>query len=384
MSRPRLAFVVESGTDVRLIEGLAERFDLRVAARRIPGGVEISQPPEPPVPVTILPAGRARFAAALPRWLRRRAASTDAVLVQGYGPAALAANLAARSSGVPTYLLVCSPAEAYYACRRRPGSERGYRAAELLGLRMLARLNARLATGYIVLSEHLAATVRTHRTTAPIHVVPVYGVDTARFSPGGADRAAVRARRGIPAAGSVVFFSSRVAPEKDAESVLAALRSLAGRGRDVRVLHRSGGYGRFQALAAEMGVADRVIATGAVHPHRELPDDYRASDVCVQASHAEGLGFSPLEAMACGVPVVATAVGGLTETVRDGETGWTFPPGDAAALAARIAAVLDDPAEGARRAARGREMVVERFERRVVFERLEEIIRCQVSGVRCQ
>jgi glycosyltransferase involved in cell wall biosynthesis len=374
VSRPRLALVVESGTDVRLIEGLAERFDLSVAARRIPGGVEISQAPGTPVPVDVLPPGRARFAAAVPGWLRRRAARADAVLVQGYGPAALAANLAGRRSGIPTFMLVCSPVEAYYACRRRPGSGKRYRAAGLLGLRTLARLNARIGTGYIVLSEHLATVVRGHGTSAPIHVVPVYGVDTRAFSPGSEDRRAVRARRGIPPAGSVAFFSSRVAPEKDAESVLLALRLLVARGRDVRVLHRSGGFRRFQALAAEIGVANHVIASDAAHPHRELPDDYRACDVCVQASHAEGLGFSPLEAMACGVPVVATAVGGLAETVRDGDTGWTYPDGDADALAARIEDVLDNRAEGARRAARGREMVVERFERRVVFGRLEEIL----------
>ena len=379
MSRSRVAFVVESGTDVRMIEGLAARFDLTVAARRIPGGVEVSQTPQTDVAVDVLPAGRARFAAALPRWLRSRAARVDAVLVQGYGPAALAANLAARRTGVPTFMLVCSPVEAYYACRRRPGSDKRYRAAALFGLRTFARLNARLGNGYIVLSEYLAAVVRAHGARAPVHVVPVYGVDTERFSPrpddrAAVDRAAVRARRGIPLEGSIVFFSSRVAPEKDAESVLAALRRLAGRGRNVRVLHRSGGYRRFLELADTMGVADLVIATDAVHPHRELPDDYRASDVCVQASHAEGLGFSPLEALACGVPVVASAVGGLRETVRDGETGWTYPPGDAEALAARLETVLDNPAEGTRRATRGRAMVVERFEREVVFERLEKVL----------
>jgi glycosyltransferase involved in cell wall biosynthesis len=89
----------------------------------------------------------------------------------------------------------------------------------------------------------------------------------------------------------------------------------------------------------------------------------------VQASREEGLGLSPLEALACGVPVVATAVGGLRETIIDGETGWTYPPGDDAALAQRISAVLDDPAEARRRAAAGRDMVMTRYARDLVFDR---------------
>jgi glycosyltransferase involved in cell wall biosynthesis len=128
------------------------------------------------------------------------------------------------------------------------------------------------------------------------------------------------------------------------------------------------------AAAQRLGVADCVIATDAVHPHRHLPDDYRACDLCVQASREEGLGFSPLEALACEVPVVAAGVGGLRETVIDGRTGWSYPPGGAEALAARIAEVLDDPAEARRRAAAGRTLVRERYERRLVFDQLERVL----------
>jgi glycosyltransferase involved in cell wall biosynthesis len=126
-------------------------------------------------------------------------------------------------------------------------------------------------------------------------------------------------------------------------------------------------------------VGARVVATDAVHPHRGLADDYRASDLCVQASREEGLGFSPLEALACGVPVVAAAVGGLRETIAHGETGWSYTAGDAPALAACIREALDNSSEAARRAARGRELVRERYERGAVFARLEEVIESRLS-----
>ena len=117
-----------------------------------------------------------------------------------------------------------------------------------------------------------------------------------------------------------------------------------------------------------------MIATDAVHPRTHLAQDYQACDLLVQSSREEGLGFSPLEALACDVPVVAAAVGGLKETIRDGDTGWTYPVGDAAALARTVAAALDHPAESSRRTALGRRMVEAHFERRLVFDRLEALL----------
>ena len=375
MTRPRLLFVVESGADVRLVEGLAERFELSVFARRIEGGAEISQETEAEFGLQTGPSARLGFARASFAEVWRRRASLDAVVVQGYGAAALAANTACRLAGLPAFMLVCSPAERYYLCRRRhaePGKP--FRRVELLALGALARLNARVGAHYLVLSEHLAEVVRGHGGQRPVTVVPVYGVDTDIFSPAHEPKQVTRERLGLPAEGSLVFYSSRVAPEKDAETLLRAFRMLVEEGRDLRLVHRSGGHRAFAEEARRLGVAERVVATDAVHPHRGLADDYRASDLCVQASREEGLGFSPLEALACGVPVVAAAVGGMRETIAHGETGWSYPAGDAEALAACIREALSDPAEAARRAARGRELVRARYERRAVFARLEEVI----------
>jgi D-inositol-3-phosphate glycosyltransferase len=205
-------------------------------------------------------------------------------------------------------------------------------------------------------------------------------VDTEVFTPASAPRRATRERLGLPTTGALIFFSSRVAPEKDAETLLAALSRLLEEGRDLWLLHRSGGHRDFMETAARFGVAARVIATDAVHPHGQLPDDYRAADLCVQASREEGLGFSPLEALACGTPVVAAAVGGLRETILDGETGWSYPAGDAEALARRIAEALDDPSEAARRAANGRALVRARYDRRAAFAQLREALDDGTAG----
>ncbi len=381
-NRLRACFVVESGTDVRMVEGLAERFDLSVIARTIKGGVEIGHPPTKVIPTILGPSSRMQFARMVFKHLRERAQSIDYVIVQGYALAALAANLAARFTGVPTAMLVCSPVERYYQCRKsNPALDKPFRQRELLTLRALARANGLLGSRYFVLSQHLAEVVRGHGTAKPVDIVPIYGVDTSLFVPPSEPKALLRARAGLPTAGKLIFFSSRIAPEKDARTLLAALGSLLAKGQDLWLLHRSGGYHQFMREADHFGVAHRIIATDAVHPQRELVQDYQASDLCIQASREEGLGFSPLEAMACGVPVIAAAVGGLKETVVDGCTGWTYPVANPEALATRIEEVFANPDEAERRTQAGRETVRRRYERKVVFNRLQALIEadCQRS-----
>lgn len=373
MNPRRIWFVVESGTDVRLVEGLRERAELHLVARRIPGGVEISQPTDQPV--TTGPASRLQFARRTLAHLLRVRGPHDRVIVQGYGAAALAANLASLRTGTRTYMLVCSPTERYYACRRaHPELGKPFRAGELWGLKLLAALNARIGWHYVVLSRHLADVVRSHGTHRPIHQIPIYGVDCEIFRPASEPIAALRRRRELPETGQIVFFSSRIAPEKDGETLLAAFRRLRERGRDLWLLHRSGGFTAFRAHAERFRIADRVIATDATHPHRELPLDYQASDLCVQASREEGLGFAPLEALACEIPVVAAAVGGLRETIIEGHSGWTYPVGDPEALARAMDDCLTRRDEARRRAQAGRRLVLERFERRRVFDDLMTLL----------
>ena len=93
-----------------------------------------------------------------------------------------------------------------------------------------------------------------------------------------------------------------------------------------------------------------MVFTGSVG-RADVPALIRSADVVVCTPWYEPFGIVPLEAMACGVPVVASAVGGLTDTVVDRDTGWLVPPRDPAALASALRALLADPE---RRAAMGR------------------------------
>ena len=115
---------------------------------------------------------------------------------------------------------------------------------------------------------------------------------------------------------------------------------------------------RLAALAERAGVADRVRLLGRVG-RSELPALYRSADLVVNVPWYEPFGIVPLEAMACGVPVVASAVGGLVDSVVDGVTGAHVPPRRPRLLAAAVAELLADPerraalgAAGARRARR--------------------------------
>jgi D-inositol-3-phosphate glycosyltransferase len=117
---------------------------------------------------------------------------------------------------------------------------------------------------------------------------------------------------------------------------------------------------RLTDLARRLGVADRVRLLGQVAP-RDLPALYRSADLVVCVPWYEPFGIVPLEAMACGVPVVASAVGGLVDTVVDGVTGVHVPPRRPDLLAGALAGLLADPARRAALGAAGARRVRDRY-----------------------
>jgi D-inositol-3-phosphate glycosyltransferase len=115
-----------------------------------------------------------------------------------------------------------------------------------------------------------------------------------------------------------------------------------------------------RALATDLGVLDLVRFAGCRQPD-QLHLWYSAADVAVTTPWYEPFGLTPLEAMACGVPVIGSRVGGIAFTIADGETGYLVPPRDPEALCARLEDILRDPARRRRMGRAGRARVLGSF-----------------------
>ena len=178
-----------------------------------------------------------------------------------------------------------------------------------------------------------------------IAVVPC-GVDLDRFRPDGPARVRRAGLRRIVTVGRLVERKGvgnvieALVEVPDAELVVAGGPEAAELDHDLEVR-------RLREVARAAGVEDRVCFTGRLG-RDEVPALIRSADVVAAVPWYEPFGIVPLEAMACGVPVVASAVGGMIDTVVDGVTGVHVPPRDAAALAATLRTLLDRPALRAR------------------------------------
>ena len=184
-----------------------------------------------------------------------------------------------------------------------------------------------------------------------IAVVPC-GVDLERFSPSG-PRAARGSRHRILSLGRLVERKGVETTVRAMSAVPDAELVIAGGGDAIAEAEQA----RLTAIAAACGVQDRVRLLGHI-PRQDVPALLRSADVVVSVAWYEPFGMVPLEAMACGVPVIASAVGGHLDTVVDGRTGALVPPRDPAALAQRLRELLADPARlaaiGSAAAARAR------------------------------
>lgn len=200
----------------------------------------------------------------------------------------------------------------------------------------------------------------------PSHVIH-HGIDTEGFSPP-PDRAALRARLGLPQ-GVLVGCYGRIRAQKGTDAFVDAMISLlpARPGVTALVMGRATeGQGEFlaglKAKVAQAGLANRILFPPEVTVDR-MADWYRVLDLYVAPQRWEGFGLTPLEAMACGVPVVATRVGAFEEIVTP-ETGALVDPGDIPALASACVPFLDDAArrQAASVAARARVLAQFRIE----------------------
>jgi N-acetyl-alpha-D-glucosaminyl L-malate synthase BshA len=200
-----------------------------------------------------------------------------------------------------------------------------------------------------------------------IEVIPNF-VDPDRFD---RDFAAAHRRRLSPDGAPLLVHASNFRPVKRVTDVLKVFRrvheripahlAMVGDGPDRPAAER---------FARDAGLAHRVEFLGNVSP---IEGVIGAGDVFLLPSSEESFGLAALEAMACGVPVVASNAGGIPELVVEGEGGFTFPVGDTAGMAAQVVALLSDPQELARQRERARMRATGEFGTTKVVDRYEAL-----------
>jgi glycosyltransferase involved in cell wall biosynthesis len=195
-------------------------------------------------------------------------------------------------------------------------------------------------------------------------------IPTERYAPDPARRTAWRSQHAVPRDALVFTCVAGLRPQKNHRLLLQAFAQAAPQLPDALLLlvgppdRLDPAYAEsLKALAQELGLGQRVRFLGS---RADVPDILRASDVFVLSSDYEGNPLSVLEAMAAGLPVISTAVGGVPELVQHGATGLLVPAGDACSLAEAIAQLGCDPARRAAMGNTARQTARERFDVRVM------------------
>jgi glycosyltransferase involved in cell wall biosynthesis len=169
------------------------------------------------------------------------------------------------------------------------------------------------------------------------------GVDTGHFRP--RPRHEARERLGLPLEATILVAVGSLTPVKGHRYAIEALRTIV-RGHPSCVLYLVGAGNlepELRRRTGELGLGDHVVLAGA-RPGDEIAWWMAAADALIMPSLTESFGLAALEALACGLPVVASRVGGLVDQITDGVNGYLVPPRDPAAIAAAVERILGDSA----------------------------------------
>ncbi|WP_284163790.1 glycosyltransferase family 4 protein [Frigidibacter sp. SD6-1] len=177
--------------------------------------------------------------------------------------------------------------------------------------------------------------------------VVMHGVDCGVFEPA-ADKRALRRELGLPENACLIGCFGRIRAQKGVDLMVDAALALLPERPDVQMIFtgrvtddQKGFFEEQRARLTAAGIADRVHFLGEID-WDAVAKHYRTLDLFCAPARWEGFGLTPLEAMASGVPVVASRVGAFEALIRPGETGTLVPPGDAAALTEAIRDCIDD------------------------------------------
>jgi glycosyltransferase involved in cell wall biosynthesis len=363
----------------RLAEELARRgHDVTVYTRRdaadlpdrvpLPGGAVVEHVPAGPpeaVPKDDLFPYMPAFGAHLARaWARER----PDVVHAHFWMSGMAAGTGARPHGIP----VVQTFHALGTVKRRHQGAADTSPPERIGIeRQIGRTCERvLATCTDEVMELADMGVPTRQ----VSVVPC-GVDAAHFRPG-ADTG------GTPPRGQHhrLLACGRLVPRKGYDQAIRALAHIPGTelvvagGPPGGAIHADPEARRLLRIAEDTGVADRVRLLGAVDPH-DMPALIRSADLVLCTPVYEPFGIVPLEAMACGVPVLATDVGGHRDSVADDVNGRLVAPQDPGAIADAARALLADERLRRRYGTAGRERVLAHYTWRRVADGAEQVYR---------
>ena len=304
---------------------VTSRFSLSWPKKEPLHGIEIIRLPSPRIKI----AGAFLYNCALFCYLWRKRRNFDLCHTFQVGYSSACAIAAGRLLGIQTVLTLSSSGSGGDVLRHR---------RSLWG-RIFLRICSK-ATCIVALHEKMVDEIKAFYPASNISIIQNC-VDVGQYQPS-PDRAALRLQSGFTPDDRLIVYAGRLSAEKGVDFLLRAFSAMP-RGKTIRLWIYGEGPQRASLLrqAHDLGLDDSVRFQGAIE---NVAAVLQIADVFIMPSHFEGMSNAVLEAMACGVPVIATDVPGNREIIEHNRTGLLVPSGDTAALAGAMTSLLDNPA----------------------------------------
>ena len=305
---------------------------------------------------------------AMRAWLERE---KPAIVHTHSSKAGILGRVAARRAGVP--IIIHGVHGMSFNRTQRPWVQRAYRDLE----RYCAKFTDKIITVADAMIDQMVAAGVAPREKC----VTVYsGMETERFDPTRYDKAALRAKLGIPADAVVVASVARMFTNKGYEQLIPAMPRIVQQAPQVHFLWIGDGphRGEYLRQVTQMGLRERLHLTGLVPPE-QVAEWLSAADILVHASQWEGLPRVVVQALLLGKPAVAFDVDGTPEVVLDGQTGALVPLNDIEGLAKGAVWLASDANLRRQLGQEGRALCLKRFDWHTMVQQIEGVYR-EVAG----